>query len=224
MKIIAIADQHGDLTDLPPCDLLLIAGDVCPRADHTYGFQLSWFEAGFKYWAKRQQAKKIILVAGNHDFIIENHRSEAYRILKEIPNLTYLEDDYTYYEDYKIYGSPWQLYNGGWAYNLYEEDLAKKYAKIPHDTDIIVSHGPPHGYGDKVPRKHNDDNETSWPEPTHAGSPSLTQKIIEIKPKLVVFGHIHQGHGQWKLNDSILINCACKYVELTLPPVEPKSL
>ena len=220
MKIVTIADQHGNLADLPPCDLLLIAGDICPRADHTYGFQLSWLEAGFIYWAKRQQAKKIILVAGNHDFILE--RSDAKQLLRDkVPNLVYLEDDYCYYEDYKIYGSPWQPYNGGWAFNLYEEDLAKKYAQIPHDAHIIVSHGPPFGYGDKTPRKHTDDNETSWPEPVHSGSPSLTKRIEEINPKLVVFGHIHQGFGTYKLGDSILVNCACKPVELTLPPIKP---
>lgn len=224
MQIITIADQHGDLTDLPPCDLLLIAGDVCPRADHTYGFQLAWFEAGFIYWAKRQQAKKIILVAGNHDFILE--RSDTKKLLRDkVPNLTYLEDDYCYFSDYKIYGTPWQPYNGGWAYNLYEEDLAKKYALIPNDTDIIVSHGPPHGYGDAVPHKWKEsDDDTAWPEPDHSGSPALTAKIIEIKPKLVVFGHIHQGFGTYKLGDSTLINCACKPVALTLPPIEPKTL
>ena len=214
LKIVAVADTHGNLPEIEPCDLFLLAGDFCPDGS-TY-FQECWLDAAFKYWSKNIPAKKKILVAGNHDFPFESHKSKAVSL---IGDFTYLQDDYCYYEDYKIYGLPWQLYNGGWAFNLYENDLAIKYSQIPNDTDIIVSHGPPHGYGDKIPRKHNDDNETTWPEPDHAGSPSLLAKIIEIKPKLVVFGHIHKGYGIYKLNDTIIANVACKPTLLTLPPI-----
>lgn len=222
MRVVAVSDQHGFFTEIPECDLLLIAGDICPRDNHQLGFQEVWLDSAFKYWAKNQPCKKIILVAGNHDFIFESRLSTALNILKSIPHLTYLEDNYCWYEDYKIYGSPWQLYHGGWAYNLYEPELEQKWNKIPDDTDILVTHSPPMGYGDKAPPTITDDNETKWPEPEHIGSPSLTKRIEIIKPKLHVFGHIHSGFGQWKVNESILANVAQGKgrwpVELTLPP------
>jgi Icc-related predicted phosphoesterase len=214
MKVIAVADIHGELPEIDPCDLFLLAGDIAPNHSHNCNFQECWFDAAFKYWIKNVPAKKKIIVAGNHDFLFEARKEKALKLIGE--HCTYLQDDYCYYNDLKIYGLPWQPYNGGWAFNLYEFDLAEKYAKIPHDTHIIVSHGPPHGYGDKVPRKLTDDNETQWPEPAHSGSPSFTKRIQEIKPKLVVFGHIHQGFGTYQLNNTILINCACKPVTVEI--------
>ncbi len=50
MRIVALSDQHGYLPEIPPCDLLIIAGDVCPDrfgpfvAMHNPDQQKSWFD------------------------------------------------------------------------------------------------------------------------------------------------------------------------------------
>lgn len=207
MKVVALADIHGTLPEIPECNLLLIAGDICPYTDHSCSFQEAWLETTFKYWLKRLPTNKVVFCAGNHDFIFQDRKSVAYRILKELP-ATYLEDDYCYYQDFKIYGTPWQPYHGGWAFNLYEPELKEKWALIPEDTNILVCHSPPVGYGDEAPRTITDDTETNWPEPEHVGSPSLLERIKIIQPKLVVFGHIHSGFGQWQLDNTLLVNAA----------------
>ena len=49
----------------------------------------------------------------------------------------------------KFYGSPWQPWFCDWAYNLARgEEIAAKWAAIPSDTDVLVTHGPPLGHGD----------------------------------------------------------------------------
>lgn len=197
MKIITISDQHGYLPPIPPCDVLLIAGDICPTKDHHVGFQEHWLDTQFRWWLKELPVKKIIGIAGNHDLIFQYGIAWGARV----PALPweYLQDKGIEYEGLKFYGTPWQPYFFDWAFNLYEDGLVEKWKNIPNDTDVLIVHGPPHGYGDNAPRPNGKGYENT-------GSPGLLAKIEEIKPKLVVFGHIHEGRGQWQLGPTILAN------------------
>ena len=56
------------------------------------------------------------------------------------------------------------------------------YAKIPVDTDILITHAPPFGILDF-------DGNVNY------GSKELFSRIFVIKPHLHIFGHIHSGHG-----------------------------
>jgi Icc-related predicted phosphoesterase len=81
-----------------------------------------------------------------------------------------------------------------WAFNLDTPELDRKYEVIP-DCDIIVSHGPPFGYGDYSPY-----------EQQQCGSQAFVDAIDRIQPKLVVFGHIHEGSGKYERGQTTLIN------------------
>jgi Icc-related predicted phosphoesterase len=191
MKIVAIADQHGYFPKIEPCELLIIAGDICPWDDHSIFHQAHWLDTHFRWWLKEVEAEKIIGIWGNHDFI-----GEKPLLIPDLP-WTLLEDSQIFYKDYKIWGSPHTLYYGGWAFNLYENDLEQKWSRIPEDTDILVCHSPPFGYGDLAIR---DD------KLEHVGSPSLMGRIKTVMPKLVVYGHIHRARGQWDLGSVLLAN------------------
>jgi Icc-related predicted phosphoesterase len=189
IKICATSDLHGSLPVIPPCDLLLLAGDYAP----TPALELFWLRETFAPWLHTQSgSKKVIGVAGNHDFAFERHKAQ-------LPQLgwTYLQDSWVTWHGLKIYGSPWQKRFFDWAFNADEHQLERYWAQIPDDADIIVLHGPPHGYGDYVERTRE-----------QVGSPSLTARIEAIKPKLVVYGHIHPGYGRYQIGDTILLNCA----------------
>ncbi len=54
-------------------------------------------------------------------------------------------------EGLKFYGSPWQPTFHNWAFNLDRgEEIKKVWDKIPNDTDVLITHGPPFGILDKT--------------------------------------------------------------------------
>jgi len=194
MKIIAMSDLHGILPDeVPACDLLLLAGDLCPIENHTLLFQRDWLDREFRRWLERQPALKIIGVAGNHDLIFE-HAPEL--VPRDLP-WTYLQDSGSTCAGFKIWGTPWQPWFFDWAFNGRPEQLQKIWALIPDDTDILVVHGPPFGYGDAIPERIG---------VRRSGCPHLLERIRAVRPRLVVFGHIHEGRGQWQIGDTTLAN------------------
>jgi Icc-related predicted phosphoesterase len=194
MKIVAISDQHGVLPEIPPCDLLLIAGDICPVRNHGAHYQAAWLDTEFRQWLDTlRQVRQVVGIAGNHDFVFQNEPGLVPRDLR----WTYLEDSLTEFECLTIWGTPWQPWFHEWAFNGTPELLQQKWALMPAQLDILVVHGPPHGYGDAVPRRGGVE---------HTGCPHLLRRIEQIKPRLVVFGHIHEGRGEWRLGESILAN------------------
>jgi Icc-related predicted phosphoesterase len=194
VKVCCCSDLHGQLLEIPECDLLIISGDICPDRDSPFErcgspasmfFQSKWLGSEFKEWLDSIPAKEVVACYGNHDYIGQRRPDMAPKLRWHM-----LTDQSVEVLGLKIYGSPWQPYFYDWAFNAPpglegEAFLSTKWQNIPDDTDVIVVHGPPQGYGDVAP-----DGRTT-------GSPSLTARIFEIKPKLVVSGHIHSGYGQW---------------------------
>ena len=206
MKVCAISDLHGELPEIPPCELLLLAGDLCPGGYEMKRqpiMQAKWLINVFKPWLEEIPAESVVGVFGNHDFVGEI----APHLVPQSLRWTLLQDAYAEINGFKVFGMPWQLPFYEWAYNLPEEEIARKCKYIPDDTDIIISHGPPWSFGDAVPRRITDENEHKWPGMEHTGSKSLTQRILEIKPQLVVVGHIHESRGVYYPlgNDEVII-------------------
>lgn len=191
--IIAVSDLHGFLPAIPPCDLLLLAGDITPVTNHHLDFQAEWLDTTFRYWLKSLPARQIVFVAGNHDLVFQQQPALVPQNLSAV----YLQDSAFHWQGMKIWGTPWQPWFFDWAFNLREPELKDKWDLIPEGTDILVGHGPPFGYGDGVPGREG---------MRHTGSPSLLARIKKVAPKLVVFGHIHEGRGDWQMADTVLAN------------------
>ena len=82
MRIVALSDQHGHLPAIPPCDLLIIAGDVCPDrfgpylAAHAPEQQQAWFDRHVRPWLAAAPAGQTVLTWGNHDWCGETESSQ----------------------------------------------------------------------------------------------------------------------------------------------------
>ena len=196
MRIVAISDQHGHLPEIPPCDLLLIAGDICPdkigafSAQQHPARQADWFDRVFRPWLDKTAAAHRIAVWGNHDWCGVN-----YAACNDQPNaagnaLQILMDTGTSVGPVSIWGTPWSSPVMDWAFMKPAMELARIYPTIPDGVGILLSHQPPYGYGDHVLDPARDQFD-------HRGSRELLSAVDRIKPRLVVCGHIHRGHGRY---------------------------
>lgn len=227
MKIVATSDFHGHLPDIPECDLLLIAGDVCPVENHERQYQSIWLKGDFYDWMRQQPAKVTVWCGGNHDFVLQDWRRKPEQI-KKLPGV-YLDNSWCEYypgmkdganadwpenKPLKIYATPMSNRFGGWAFMDEEDKLSELYKTIPRDIDILITHGPPFGRGDFVPSRSYSAVKRGWVEGVtgeHVGSSSLLHQLsFEEWPnlKLVICGHIHEAYGKYNIGDIDIYNVA----------------
>lgn len=198
IKIAMCSDLHGNIDfEIPEVDLLLIAGDLCPArsfASISINMQIKWLGMEFKHWLKNQPVKEVVYTPGNHDWIWES----APKSVPKMPsNSHYLQDEWIELFGLKIYGTPWQLPFNDWAFNMPEDRLKWYWENIPEDTDILLCHAPPYGIMDQ---RGGDD--------FSIGSKTLLERVMKIKPKMVVFGHNHNKNGVKVINGIKFINCS----------------
>lgn len=200
-RITFISDTHtkhdkvsGFLTG---GDILVHAGDLTGRG------YITEIENFMKWYDNINNYDTKVFIAGNHDFGFQDDNEKLRGLLTGYKTIDYLEDELMMvggdYEDMiKIWGTPWQPEFHNWAYNLPRgEKLKEKWDMIPVDTDILITHGPPLGKLDYV--RYSNEN---------VGCEELMKRVEEIKPKIHVFGHIHQGYGYVFDGNTHYINAA----------------
>jgi Icc-related predicted phosphoesterase len=191
MKIICISDTHGQHQQLklPIGDVLIHAGDISGRGrDYEIISFINWFS--------NQPHPNKIFIAGNHDFYFEKEKDETIR--KLIPeNIIYLNDSGITIDGINFWGSPITPWFYDWAFNRQRgADIRKHWEKIPENTDILITHGPPFGILDETTRGEK------------VGCKDILPFIENIKPKLYVFGHIHEAYGIKKIDEIIFVNAS----------------
>lgn len=188
MIIDCISDLHGEKPQLDGGDLLIVAGDL--TATHTekqFG--------DFAMWMYEQSYKYKVVIGGNHDTQLLKMSALDIAIWETAGHFKYLCDSGVHIEGFKVWGSPWTLAFQGMNPNCtafvkeYDSELEEKWALIPEDTDILITHSPPYGQLDVVLRNYG----------ANQGSDSLRKRVCGrngVFPKLHVFGHIHEQGGK----------------------------
>lgn len=210
MRVAALSDQHGFLPAVPACDLLIVAGDVCPDnlgpyfAGDNPALQKSWFDDKARPWLAAAPAAHRLLTWGNHDWCGERcdfsadapgaARSDTLQILNAAS--AHIQ---TGRERLHVWASPWSKQFGFWAFMKPDSELAPFYAAIPDDVNVIVSHQPPYGFCDQVA-------DFGSRRLRNEGSRELLKAIDRVKPRVVICGHIHEGHGQAEHRGTTIYN------------------
>ena len=208
MKITCLSDSHNkhkyiDTRAFKDSTIVIHAGDFTSNGnlEQTKSF-LTWYSS--------LNVPYKILVAGNHDFKAASITFDE--VLAQFPNIIYLYNSDVTINGIEIWGSPFSNTFGQWAFMKDDEDLSKIWKTIPADTDIVVTHGPAYGIGDKVQNAYGRD--------PNVGSVSLYNKLAKLpKLELHVTGHIHESYalyiGKWTtINASI---CDLSYVPCNQP-------
>ncbi|KAH7176389.1 Metallo-dependent phosphatase-like protein [Dactylonectria macrodidyma] len=135
-----------------------------------------------------------LVIAGNHDFsldvpVFKKKIAEAEYISREslIDSVQKDFGDYGGSHTFhlkngailKVYASPCTPSTGGeWGFQYRDgHDFA-----IEKGTDLVITHGPPHGIMDMSNKK-------------RIGCPDLFSAVARAQPKVHCFGHVHSGWG-----------------------------
>jgi predicted phosphodiesterase len=212
-RILCISDTHGKhdlIKTMPPADILIHAGDYSSTG--TMGDIKSfvdWFDSqeyadkifisgnhetsiDTDYYVARGAMRFHSKFFRDNNIDPLTYSQHCRNLLFSGSSSTYLENSSTVIggEDdetsVSIYGSPYSPEFCDWAFNLsYGEESYNMWHRIPINTDVLITHGPPLGYGDQCVNG------------LKSGCRELLNNIQsrEDPPRVHIFGHIHEDYG-----------------------------
>ena len=188
MRIVLVSDTHGlhRQLEVPSGDLLIHAGDF------TFYSKPPSIVSDFNGWLGSLPHRHKLVIPGNHEFALEEPRNQG-----AIANAILLVDSGVEVEGIRIWGSPvTPLYGGAFGMSR-AADRKRHWARIPEGLDILITHGPPLGILDHGPRSER-----------HEGCPELREAVLQARPRVHVFGHIHAGYGTLRAPDTLFVNAS----------------
>ncbi|MBL4686104.1 MAG: metallophosphatase domain-containing protein [Nannocystaceae bacterium] len=187
MRLVCVADTHlyESGFEIPDGDVFIHAGDLLRRGTLE---EL----APAAEWIRGLPHRHKVVVAGNHDWCFVRDPQHARAALG--PTVHYLQDTEITIDGARIWGSPWQPEFFSWAFNLARgPEIAARWALIPAAVDVLITHGPPRGYGDLT-------------QLSHEGCDDLLAELARVQPALHLFGHIHEDGGSWRHGPTVIAN------------------
>ncbi|KAJ6103156.1 hypothetical protein N7486_005583 [Penicillium sp. IBT 16267x] len=224
VSIICISDTHNTQPICPDGDVLIHAGDL------TQSGSLKEMQNALN-WLQAQPHPTKIVVAGNHDLLLDpcqdpvsskTETAQAERQILDWGDIIYLENSETTVvcangRRLRIYGSPHSPRHGTPAFQFpRSEDIWAN--TIPKDVDVLVTHCPPRGHLDRL----------------QLGCVHLLREVWRVRPRVHVFGHVHEGVGtEWVNFDGLqrefegtvmsagVFNLLCVFLEFIKASLRP---
>jgi len=226
LRVVCLSDTHNkhDQLEVPLGDVLVHAGDFSSTGTPDQLQRFAEFMAA-------QPHKHKLVIAGNHDVILDLAKYERTlckrfheRLCAKEPvdaaavkssfasgeAFTYLEEQLVEIEGVRFYGSPHSPAFHDWAFGPERGPESRAvWSRVPEKVDVLVTHGPPLGYGDLC-RSGN-----------RAGCYSLLCAVHRVRPSFHVFGHVHEGAGVFSDGTTTFINASnCDFFyRATNPPI-----
>lgn len=180
MKILHLSDTHGchrRLRDLPEADVVVHSGDFTMTGSEAEAIDfMNWF-CDLPYHHK-------IFICGNHDDCLYGANIDGLDA-----NVHYLCNSGIDIDGIKFYGVP--MYMG----DCVTDRQSRNYARIPDDTDVLITHSPAYGILD-------------FDDGINYGSEELLDRLSTLNLKAHLFGHIHAQHSLTEQNGVIYSNGA----------------
>jgi Icc-related predicted phosphoesterase len=204
VKITIISDTHGEHDKLGRLsgDVLIHCGDMfnmfSPNDDDLERMD---------EWLGKQAFDLILCIGGNHDFPLAAHASGG---TSRFRNAVYLEASSHLHEGIHFFGAPWVPELAGQAFFQKPRELRRKWAEIPQDVDVLITHSPPAGVLDISSSK------------LQLGCAHLATRLRDISPRLHCFGHVHASSGTLESGNTTFVNAAMvnSQYQLTHQPYE----
>ena len=190
MVLVLFGDTHElhREVEVPAGNILICVGDFT-----MFSKNLSAIE-DFNEWLGDLPHRHKIVVPGNHEYFLESNPDR--RTL--LDNANVLIDEGIAIEGLNIYGSPMTPLYGAAFGKSSAQDRERHWGKVPDDTHVLVTHGPPFGILDRLPHQR-----------VGMGDPELRNRIKNLSfLKLHAFGHVHGGHGVIEQNGVTFANVA----------------
>ena len=187
-SIVACSDTHGKHRELqiPEGDVFIFAGDFEIR--NTFDL------IEMSTWLDNLPHKNVVAIFGNHDF---TEHTEIKYMKEMFGRVHILFNEFINVDGFKIWGSPYSPYFNDWAWMQPDNMLKDIWDTIPLETEILITHCPPFGVLDQV-----------LPRDDSQGSRTLKDRVKDVHPYLHLFGHIHEGFGQYTDGKTDYYNCS----------------
>lgn len=190
VTILHISDTHSlhrSAGDLPSADIFIHSGDVSQiGSDGEVGDFNDWLGS------IKGKYREMFVISGNHDYWDTNKRLNRGWLAESVAqNPEYFQNKITNakvlaHELVEVMGL--KIWGAGWNPQRGDSFSGNNYDDVPQGIDILVTHDAAAGIFDSS-------GGGRW-----GSSPQLLDAIYRTKPKVHLFGHIHEQRGHWQKN------------------------